>query len=331
MFRALYAERKGAAVSLRELEESAQPRGNVHVRVEYSGLNYKDALALTGRAPIFRNYPMVAGIDLAGVIERVDEPERGPKTGWFPGDRVLINGCGIGEAYWGGLAQKARVDSDWLVRVPEAFDSRQAMAIGTAGFTAMLSVLALERHGVMPEGGPVLVTGAAGGVGSMAIAILARLGYRVTASTGRLEETEYLRDLGAAAVIDRNELSQAGKPLQAERWSGAIDSVGSYTLANVCAQTMRQGTVAACGLAQGLDFPATVTPFILRGVTLCGIDSVMARPELRREAWSRLAHALDPAKIERMTRVIGLAEAPDMAGHLLAGRVRGRLVVDVNR
>jgi acrylyl-CoA reductase (NADPH) len=297
----------------------------VTVRVSWSTLNYKDALAVTGRSPVVRKFPMVPGIDLAGVVEASADPA------WKPGDRVLLNGWGIGEGHWGGLAQKARVRGEWLLRVPEAFTERQAMAIGTAGYTAMLCVLALERHGLQPGDGEVLVTGASGGVGSVAVPLLAARGHRVVASTGRTEEAEYLRSRGAAEIIPREELSRPGKPLGKERWAGVVDSVGSHTLANACATTRYGGAVAACGLAAGMDFPATVAPFILRGVTLYGIDSVRAPAERRQEAWRRLASDLDPAKIEAMTTEVALGEVPAAAETLLAGRVRGRIVVDVNR
>ena len=308
-----------------QLDEAQLPQGDVTVRVEYSTVNYKDGLAITGKGPVVRKFPMVPGIDLAGTVEASDDPE------WKPGDGVVLDGWGIGEAHWGGLAEKARVKGAWLVRVPAPLTTRQAMAIGTAGYTAMLSVLALERHGVRPGDGDVLVTGASGGVGSVAVALLAKLGYRVVASTGRAAEAGYLESLGAAEVMDRAQLSSPGKPLGKERWAGAIDSVGSHTLANVCATTRYRGAVAACGLAQGMDFPGTVAPFILRGVTLYGIDSVMAPKPLRVEAWSRLARDLDPAKLEAITTEIPLAAAIPGASDILAGKVRGRLVVDVRR
>ena len=308
-----------------DLQESQLPAGNVRLRVEYSTVNYKDGLAITNASPIVRTWPMVAGIDGAGVVEESDYPA------WRAGDRVILNGWGAGEVHWGCLAQKASVKGEWLVKLPDALTSRQAMAIGTAGYTAMLCAMALERGGVTPGKGEVLVTGAAGGVGSVAIAILAGAGFRVVASTGRPQEAQYLQSLGAAEVIERRTLSEPGKPLQRERWAGVVDSVGSHTLANACAQTQANGVVAACGLAQGMDFPATVAPFILRGVTLAGINSVTAPSEVRSEAWSRLAKGLDLAKLESMTREIPLAEALIVAPEILAGRVRGRLVVDVNR
>jgi acrylyl-CoA reductase (NADPH) len=308
-----------------DVDEKQMPPGDITMRVEYSTINYKDGLAITNASPVVRTFPMVAGIDGAGVIEQSNHPA------WKPGDKVILNGWGVGETHWGCLAQKARLQGDWLVRLPERLTSRQAMAIGTAGYTAMLCALALERFGVTKEQGDILVTGAAGGVGSVAIAILAGWGYRVVASTGRLAEAEYLKSLGAAEVIDRGPLSQPGKPLQKERWAGVVDSVGSHTLANACAQTKPNGVVTACGLAQGMDFPATVAPFILRGVTLAGINSVTAAPAVRTDAWKRLAHDLDLGKLESMTREIKLADSLAVAPEILAGKVRGRLVVDVNR
>ncbi|HEX6632606.1 MAG TPA: MDR family oxidoreductase [Usitatibacter sp.] len=308
-----------------EVAESDLPEGDVTVKVEYSTLNFKDALALTDKSPIVRKWPMVAGIDFAGVVEASTHPS------WKPGDRVLLNGWGVGETHWGGLAQKARVKGDWLVRVPEGMTTREAMAIGTAGYTAMLCVMALERLGVTPKSGEVLVTGATGGVGSIAVAILAKLGYAVVASTGKMSEKDYLQSLGAKELIDRAALSQPGKPLQKERWAGVVDSVGSHTLVNACAQTKAEGAVAACGLAQGMDFPATVAPFILRGVTLAGVNSVTAPMDRRLEAWRRLAVELDRGKLGAMITDMGLAEALARAPDFLAGKVRGRLVVDVNR
>jgi acrylyl-CoA reductase (NADPH) len=325
MFRAIYVAEKGRPADLRDLCESALPDGDVAVRVLYSTLNYKDGLAITAHAPVVRAFPMVAGIDLAGVVESSRAPE------FAPGDAVVLNGAGLGEARFGGLAQRASVPAGPLVRIPSPFDPRAAAAIGTAGFTAMLAVLALERHGVAPGAGEVLVTGAAGGVGSVAIALLARLGHAVVASTGRPEESDYLKALGAARVIERAELSGPGRPLLPERWVAVIDSVGSTTLANACAGTRIGGAVAACGLAAGMDLPATVAPFILRGVALYGIDSVHVPRARRDEAWLRLARDLDVARLAAMTHEIGLAEALDVAPRLLDGRVRGRVVVDVNR
>jgi acrylyl-CoA reductase (NADPH) len=326
MFRAIWIEKTDGRQAARVQDiQRDQLEGNVLVRVGYSTLNYKDALAITGRSPILRKFPAVPGIDLAGVVEESRDPA------WRPGDRVVLNGWGAGESHWGGLAQLARVPGEWLLRLPPAFTDRQAMAIGTAGYTAALCVLALERHGVRPADGEILVTGASGGVGSLAIALLAKRGYTVVASTGRTQEAEYLRSLGASSVMDRAELSGPGKPLGRERWAGVVDSVGSHTLANACATTKYRGAVAACGLAQGMDFPVTVAPFILRGVTLYGVDSVRAPLALRSAAWERLAEDLDLAKLETITNEIGLAHAIAAADDLLAGRVRGRLVVDVNR
>jgi acrylyl-CoA reductase (NADPH) len=307
------------------LDEARLPPGDVTLRVEYSTLNYKDALAVTGRGAVVRNWPLVPGIDLAGTVESSGSPD------WKPGDKVVVTGWGLGETHWGGLAQKARVKSDWLLAVPQPYSTRDAMAIGTAGFTAALAVMALQRHGIRPGDGEVLVTGAAGGVGSIAVALLAGLGYTVAASTGRPQEADYLGFLGASRTVDRNEFSAAGKPLQAERWAGAVDAVGSHTLVNVCAQTRFYGAVAACGLAQGPDFPGTVLPFILRGVTLYGINSVFVPNEQRREAWALLARHVDAAKLARMTSEIGLTEVIGHCGDLIDGKVRGRTVVDVNR
>jgi len=311
--------------SVADLEEGDLPEGDVLLRVEYSTLNFKDALAITNRSPIVRKWPMVAGIDGAGVVEASTHPA------WRPGDRAILNGWGVGETHWGCLAQKARLKGDWLVPLPAALTTREAMAIGTAGYTAMLCVMALETQGVTPESGEVLVTGAAGGVGGVAIALLGRLGYRVVASTGRPGEvSDYLRSLGAAEIMDRASLSAPGKPLQRERWAGVVDAVGSVTLANACAQTRYRGVVTACGLAQGMDFPATVAPFILRGVRLIGIDSVMAPSDERRHAWARLATDLDRSALASWTTEIPLAAALAQAADLLAGHLRGRCVVDVN-
>jgi acrylyl-CoA reductase (NADPH) len=309
-----------------DLDEKSLPEGDVTLRVEYSTLNFKDGLAIANASPVVRQWPMVAGIDGAGTVEASSHPD------WKPGDQVVLNGWGVGETHWGCLAQKARVKGDWLVRLPKGITTRQSMAIGTAGYTAMLCVLALERLGVRPDSGEILVTGASGGVGGVAIAVLGACGYRVVASTGRLAESDYLKALGAAEVIDRNALSQpGGKPLQKERWAGVVDSVGSHTLANACAQTKAGGVVTACGLAQGMDFPSTVAPFILRGVTLAGVNCVMVAREVREQAWARLARDLDPKKLEAMTRETDLQGAIAAAPEILAGRVRGRLVVDVNR
>lgn len=306
---------------VREVDDSFLPEGDVTVAVEYSTLNYKDGLAITNKSPVVRSWPMVAGIDGAGTVLESGAP------GWKAGDAFVLNGFGVGETHKGCLAAKARLKSQWLVRRPQAFSARQAMAIGTAGYTAMLCVLALERHGLKPGDGEVLVTGATGGVGSVAVALLAKLGHQVVAATGKAAEADYLRGLGAASVIDRNELSAPGKPLQKERWAGVVDAVGSHTLANACAQVRYGGAVAACGLAQGMDFPATVAPFILRGVALLGVDSVMAPMALREQAWSRLARDLDPKLLEAMTTEIPLAQAAGAARKLMAGQVRGRIVV----
>jgi acrylyl-CoA reductase (NADPH) len=313
------------AASLRTLDAGpALADGEVRLAVEYSTLNYKDGLAITNRGPVVRTWPMVPGIDGAG---RVIESRHAK---WQPGDRVVHNGWGVGETRWGCLAGEAALAGDGLVRLPAAFTPRQAMAIGTAGYTAMLCVLALERQGVKPGDGEVLVTGASGGVGSVALALLSRLGFRAVASTGKLAEGDYLRALGAVDLIDRASLAAPGKPLQKERWAAVIDSVGSHTLANACAQTRYGGVVAACGLAQGMDFPASVAPFILRGVTLAGIDSVMAPLARREQAWQRLARDLDPARLESMTTEIALADAISAAAELMAGRVKGRIVVRTN-
>ncbi|WP_137821862.1 MDR family oxidoreductase [Pseudomonas sp. D(2018)] len=326
MFNAILIEKDEAGYRARntQLDEAQLPEGDVTVRVAYSTLNYKDGLAITGKSPVVRQFPMVPGIDLAGTVEASSNPD------YKVGDAVLLNGWGVGETHWGGLAQKARLKGDWLIPLPSAFTPRQAMAIGTAGYTAMLCLLALERHGLKPGQGDVLVTGANGGVGSFAIALLARLGYRVVAATGRTHEVDYLKGLGAAEIIDRAELSEPGRPLGKERWVAAIDSVGSHTLANVCAGLRADGAVAACGLAQGMDFPSSVAPFILRGVSLLGINSV-TRPRAERiEAWDRLARDLDLAQLDAITHEIGLGDAIAAAGDLLAGKVRGRVVVNVD-
>jgi acrylyl-CoA reductase (NADPH) len=295
------------------------------VRVANSTINYKDGLALTGRAPIVKRYPMIPGVDLAGVVERSEHPA------WKPGDRVILNGWGSGETRFGGLAQRARVDGELLVPLPPALDERQAMALGSAGYTAALCVLALERHGLRPGDGELLVTGATGGVGSVAVALFARRGHTVVASTGKLDEEGYLRSLGASAILDRRELSSPGKPLGSARWAGVVDNVGSHTLANACATTRTHGAVAAVGNAGGMDFPGSVAPFILRGVTLYGIDSNTAPRPLRLEAWKLLASDAEPARLAAMTREIALGEAIAAAAEIVAGRVRGRIVVDVNR
>jgi acrylyl-CoA reductase (NADPH) len=327
-FRALRvtkAEGGGAPhVEFAELGEDALMEGDVVVAVEHSTVNYKDGLAVTGKAPILRRSPMTPGIDFAGSVVS-SESER-----FKPGDRVVLNGWGVGESHDGGFAQRARVKADWLIALPAALTTAQAMAIGTAGYTASLSVLALEHGGITPDRGDVLVTGAAGGVGSVAIALLAKAGYRVLASSRRAaEEGDYLRPLGAADIIDANELAGPGRPLGRERWAAAIDPVGSHTLANVLASTRYNGIVAACGLAQGSDLPATVMPFILRGVTLAGIDSVMAPLAKREQAWARLAASLDPVMLERMSSRIKLDDVPRVGAEIVAGKVRGRVVVDV--
>ncbi|WP_198085850.1 MDR family oxidoreductase [Variovorax sp. E3] len=325
-FKALLASKTGDTISssLVDFEHEDLMPGDVTVAVEYSTVNYKDAMALGGRSPVIRQFPLIPGIDLAGVVESSNYP------GLVAGDRVLATGWELSQTHHGGFAQKARVNGDWLVKIPEVFSTRDSMAIGTAGFTAMLSVLALEHGGLTPGHGDILVTGANGGAGSVAIALLSGLGYRVIASTGRLDEAAYLHALGAADVIDRRTLSEAGAPIAKERWAGAVDSVGSHTLANVLAQTRYRGVVAAFGLAQGADLPASVLPFILRNVTLAGIDSVNAPQPVRLQAWSRLASDLDLEKLARTTRVIGLAEVPDVASQVLAGKVQGRTIVDVN-
>ncbi|UZN49399.1 oxidoreductase [Cupriavidus cauae] len=299
--------------------------GDVLVEIDYSTINFKDGLAITGRSPVVRKWPMVAGIDGAGTVLESSNPR------WQAGDKVVLNGYGVGETHWGCLAQRARLKGDWLVRLPESLTTRQAMAIGTAGYTAMLSVLALEASGVRPEQGEVLVTGASGGVGTIAIALLGKLGYRVVASTGKTGEADFLKALGAADVIDRAELSAPGKPLQKERWAAVVDAVGSHTLVNAIAQVRYGGVVTACGLAQGMDFPGSVAPFILRGVTLHGVDSVMAPMARREQAWARLAQDLEPDRLAAITQEIGLAEAIEAGQRIIAGGMRGRVVVDVNR
>ena len=327
MFKGIMIEKDeaGYRASLQDIGEERLPEGNVTVRVSHSTLNYKDGLALTGRAPVVRKFPMVPGIDLVGTVEESSHPD------YRAGDPVVLNGWGVGETHWGGLAQKARLNGDWLVPLPEQFTPTQAMAIGTAGYTAMLCVLALERHGVSPEKGEIVVTGAVGGVGSVAVALLSNLGYTVVAVSGRPQESDYLKGLGAAEVLERAAFSAPGKPLGRERWAGAVDVVGSHTLANVCALMKYRGVVAACGLASGMDFPASVAPFILRGVTLVGVDSVMCPRAERLVAWQRLGRDLDSAKLALLTQAtIGLAAAIPMAASVLDGQVRGRLIVDVN-
>ena len=316
-------DEQGYRAAVQQIDESVLPEGDVTVRVACSTLNYKDGLAITGRSPVVRRFPMIPGIDFAGTVVESQHPA------WQPGDQVVLNGWGVGETHCGGLAELARVRGDWLVRLPAAFSPQQAMAIGTAGYTAMLCVMALEKHGLRPQDGEILVTGANGGVGSVAIALLSRLGYTVAAATGRPQEADYLKSLGAGSIIERAELATPGKPLAKERWAGVVDTVGSHTLANACAGVRYGGAVAACGLAGGMDFPATVAPFILRGVTLYGIDSVMAPLPVREAAWARLAQDLDPALLAAMSREISLDEALACAADLLAGQVRGRVVVRV--
>ena len=331
MFRAIHLEKSAdgaTTAAVRNLEDSALPvfdAGGVTVDVSYSTINYKDGLAITGKSPVVRKWPMVPGIDFAGTVAASDHAM------WKTGDRVVLNGWGVGESHWGGLAQRARVSGDWLVRLPDGIDGAQAMAIGTAGYTAMLCAMALEARGVAPDDGEILVTGATGGVGSFAVALLAARGYRVVASTGKASEHAFLKALGAADVVDRATLSAPGKPLQKERWAGVVDTVGSHTLANACAQTRYGGTVAACGLAQGMDFPVTVAPFILRAVTLAGVDSVMAPRALREQAWSRLATELPKDAIDRIATTVGLDDAIATAQRILTGEIRGRVVIDVNR
>jgi acrylyl-CoA reductase (NADPH) len=314
---------KGTTAALTQFDEAEVMEGDVTVRVEWSTLNYKDGLAVTGKAPVVRRFPMIAGVDLAGTVEQSSHPQ------WKAGDKVICTGWGLGETHLGAYAEKARVKGEWLVRLPEGMSTREAMAIGTAGFTAMLSVLALEKHGLTPKHGPVVVTGAAGGVGSVATAVLSKLGYHVIASTGRLSEADYLKGLGATEVIDRSELSGPAKPLAKERWACGVDSVGSTTLANVLSMTKYAGAIAACGLAAGMDLPTSVAPFILRGVCLLGIDSVMCPIELRKTAWSRLASDLDRTKLAEITHEIGLDQAIDHGVKILAGQVRGRIVVKI--
>ena len=324
-FKAIVVDKaeSGQTVRLADFDERELMEGDVTVGVEYSTLNYKDGLALTGKAPVVRRFPMIAGIDFAGTVQSSSHP------GWKPGDKVILNGWGLGETHLGGYAQKARVKGDWLVRLPQSMSTRQAMAIGTAGYTAMLAVMALERAGVAAARGAVIVTGAAGGVGSVAIALLAKLGYTVIASTGRPAEAGYLKGLGATEVIERKELTGPVRPLSKERWAGGIDAVGSTTLANVLSMTRYGGAVAACGLAGGMDLPTSVAPFILRGVSLIGIDSVMCPLAMRQQAWGRLETDLDQAKIAAMTAEIGLGEVVDAGARVVAGEVRGRIVVKV--
>lgn len=327
MFKAVLINKEddNYSASLQEIDESQLPDGDVTINVQYSTLNYKDGLAITGKSPVVRKFPMVPGIDLVGTVESSMHPD------FKVGDSVVLNGWGVGENHWGGLAQKARLNGDWLVPLPETFTSKQAMSIGTAGYTAMLCIMALEHQGVTPERGEILVTGATGGVGSVAVALLAKLGYRVVAMTGRPEETEYVISLGATEVMPRSEYAEPGRPMAKERWAGVVDVVGSHVLANACAATKYGGTVAACGLAGGFDLKTTVMPFILRGVTLAGVDSVMCPREKRLEAWRRLEQDLDLSKLDDIAHEIGLSGAIETAGKLLEGKVRGRVIVDVNR
>jgi acrylyl-CoA reductase (NADPH) len=314
---------KGTTAALTQFDEADLMDGDVTVRVEWSTLNYKDGLAVTGKAPVVRRFPMIAGIDFAGTVEQSSHPQ------WRAGDKVVCTGWGMGETHLGAYAEKARVKGDWLVPLPDGVSARDAMAIGTAGFTAMLAVMALEKQGLSPANGPMVVTGAAGGVGSVAIALLSKLGYHVISSTGRVSETAYLKGLGAAEVIDRNELTGSAKPLAKERWAGGVDSVGSTTLANLLSMTKYGGAIAACGLAAGMDLPTSVAPFILRGVCLLGIDSVMCPLTPRKAAWQRLARDLDPKKLSEITHEIGLDQVVGMGAQILAGQIRGRIVVKI--
>lgn len=324
-FKAIVIEKadKGQTVGLKDFDEKDLMEGDVTVAVQWSTLNYKDGLAITGRAPVVRRFPMIPGIDFAGEVTASSHAD------WKPGDKVILNGWGVGETHLGAYAETARVKGQWLVRLPPGLSAREAMAVGTAGYTAMLAVMALERHGLKPDQGPVVVTGAAGGVGSVAVALLARLGYQVIASTGRREEADYLKKLGAAEIIDRGELAGTPKPLAKERWAAGIDSVGSTTLANLLTMTKYGGAVAACGLAGGMDLPSSVAPFILRGVSLLGIDSVQCSPKRRSEAWARLDSDLDRGKLEAITSEVGLPDVIEEAAKILDGRVRGRIVVKI--
>jgi acrylyl-CoA reductase (NADPH) len=327
MFKGILIEKDDAGyhAQLKDIDEAILHDGDVTIDVAYSTLNYKDALAITGKGPVVRRFPMIPGIDLVGTVEHSDSAD------YKVGDTVVHTGWGVGEVHPGGLAEKARLKSEWLVPLPDAFSPTQAMAIGTAGFTAMLCVMALERHGVTPDKGEVLVTGAAGGVGSVAVSLLAKLGYTVVGVSGRPEEFDYIKGLGASEVLERSEFTSPAKPIAKERWAGAVDVVGSHTLANICSTMKYRGVVAACGLAGGMDFPSSVAPFILRGVTLAGIDSVMCPREERLEAWQRLARDLDASKLEMLSHEIGLSEAIAVAGELLEGKVRGRVLVDISR
>ncbi len=327
MFKAVLVNKddRGYRAELAQVDGASLPEGNVKVKVLYSTLNYKDGLAITGKGPVVRSFPMVPGIDFAGEVLESSSSD------FKVGDRVLLNGWGVGEGHWGGLAQIARVNADWLIPLPKGFSAKQALAIGTAGYTAMLCVMALQKHGLKPADGEILVTGAAGGVGSFAVALLSKLGFKVVASTGRLAEADYLKQLGATEVIDRSALSAPGKPLAKERWAGVVDSVGSYTLANACAQTKSDGAVAACGLAQGMDFPSTVAPFILRGITLYGINSVTVPRAKRIAAYEQLSQLVDLKTLDEISQEISLEESISYAAELMAGNVRGRLIVDVNK
>ncbi|WP_342626943.1 MDR family oxidoreductase [Nguyenibacter vanlangensis] len=326
-FQALLIEKSETGeqhVAVRWMDEDALPEGDVTVQVEWSTLNYKDALAITGRGPIVHRFPMIPGIDFAGIVARSDDPALSP------GDRVVLNGWGVGEKHWGGLAGKARVRGDWLVPLPRGISNRQAMAIGTAGYTAMLCVMALEREGIRPDAGPVVVSGASGGVGSIAVMLLSRLGYTVEAITGRLEESSYLKGLGAATILSRDAFAKAGKPLERARWAGAVDVAGGRILANLCAGILPGGVVTACGLAAGMDFPATVAPFILRGVSLIGIDSVYCPRDKRQLAWSRLEELVNAQSMDALATDITLQDVVHNASALLEGKVHGRLVVDLH-
>ena len=327
MFRAILINKddQGYRAEFSQVDEANLPEGDVKVKVLYSTLNYKDGLAITGKGPVVRSFPMVPGIDFAGEVLESSSTE------FKTGDMVLLNGWGVGEGHWGGLAQQARVKSEWLIPLPKGFTVKQALAIGTAGYTAMLSVMALQKHGLKPSDGEVLVTGAAGGVGSFAITLLSKLGFKVVASTGRMAEADYLKKLGAAEVIDRTTLSAPGKPLAKERWAAVVDSVGSHTLANACAQTKSDGAVAACGLAQGMDFPSSVAPFILRGVTLYGINSVTVPKAKRIASYEQLSKLVDLKTLEEISQEISLEDSIKYAAELMAGNVRGRLIVDVNK
>lgn len=325
MFRCILIDKgdEGQTVELTEVDEGSLPEGDVTVQVEYSTMNYKDGLAITGASPVVRSFPMVPGVDFVGKVTASDNSD------YAVGDSVILNGWGVGEKHWGGLAEVARVNGDWLVPLPNGISPKDAMAIGTAGYTAMLCVMGLERQGVKPGDGEIVVTGASGGVGSVAVALLAKLGYQVVAVTGRTSEEAYLKGLGADSIMDRAEISEPGRPLGRERWAGAVDTVGSHILANVLAATKYRGVVTACGLAQGFDLPATVMPFILRGVSLVGIDSVMCPKEDRIEAWNRLAKDLDLSKLGEIGHEIGLEDVIDLAPKLLAGEVRGRAIVKI--